>query len=185
MARKSFQELLAELSVDFPDNTTGLITPAKVRTYFTNLLNATIPAYAILDRRTGATQAITTTDAPLVFTSADIAKANGEMTADAAVGRISRIDKGTTRFDFTADLLEATNATRTLTFTLYRGAVPTVWAQSVTLTSNAQTESLTFSLIVTDPSATDYSMRVRSSANETVTFSNMALVASVQPVQAY
>jgi hypothetical protein len=185
MARKSFQELLAELTTFFPDNNTKQITAADVRNYFTEFLQAIIPAYAVLERRTGVAQAVTTVDAPLVFTAADTAKANGEMTANAAIGQVSRVDKGTTRFTFTADLLEATNNTRTLTFTLYRGAVPTVWAQSVTLTSNALVESVSFDAITTDPTATDYSIRVRSSANETVTFSNMVLVAEVVPVQAY
>jgi hypothetical protein len=185
MARKSFAELLSELTTFFPDNNTKQITAADVRDYFTGLLNAIIPAYAILERRTGVAQAVTTTDTPLVFTSADLSSANGEMTANAAIGQISRVDKGTTRFTFTADLLEATNSTRTITFTLYRGAVPTVWAQSIVLTSNAQTESLSFDMIVEDATATDYSMRVRSSANETVTFSNMVLVAEVVPVQSY
>jgi hypothetical protein len=187
MARKSFAELLAGLAAVFPDNSTGLITPAILRGYFTDFLNAIIPAYAILERRVGVAQNITpaNTDIPLVFTSADLLKANGEMTANAGAGEIGRVDKGTTRFTFTADLLEASNATRTLTFTLYRDGAPTVWSQSVTLTSNAQTESITFTMITTAPAAASYTMQVKSSAIELVTFSNMVLVAEVVPVQAY
>ena len=185
MARKSFTELLADLATSFPDNTTGLITPLVIRNYFTNFLNAIRPAYALLERRTGVAQSITTSDLPLAFTSSDITSANGEMSADAAIGRISRLDKGTTRFTMTADVLPSVNTTATITFTLYRGTVTTVWAQSITTSSNVVTESVTFDAIVEDPTATDYSMRVRSTGNISYTFSNMALVAEIVPVDSY
>lgn len=185
MARKSFAELAADLLTSFPNNSSGAITPQILRDYFTSFLNAIIPAYAILDRIPPVVQLIAVTDAPLVFTNADTLKANGELTANAAGGEIGRVDKGTTRFDFTADVLSASNSPRTITFTLYRAGVPTVWAQSIVLTSNAQIESLSFTAIVTDPTAENYSMQVKSSVAETIIFSNMVLVGEIVPVQSY
>jgi hypothetical protein len=185
MARKSMVELLSQLTVDFPDNAIGAITPAILRGYYTDFINAVRPAYALLERQLGVAQAVTTVDAPLVFTSADITSANGEMTATAVSGQIGRVDKGTTRFTFTADLLQGTNSARTITFTLYEAGVPTIWAQSIVLSSNTQIESLTFTALVYEATAVNYSMQVKSSVNETITFSNMALIAEIVPVNSY
>lgn len=44
MARKSFQELAADLPVAFPDNNTELITPAILRGYLDSFLQAIRPS---------------------------------------------------------------------------------------------------------------------------------------------
>jgi hypothetical protein len=186
MARKSMVELLAELTTQFPDNTTGLITPATVRNYFTNLINAIRPAYALLDRSAGVTQALTVAPAPLVFTTSDVTSALGEYTANAAVGRITHLIPGTVRFTFTADLLPPANQTRTVTFTLYKGGVATPWRQSITTTASGVTESISFMAILYDGgSNVNYDMYVQIDVATTFTLSNMVLVAETVPVNAY
>jgi len=52
MARKTIAELLAAVNADFPDNNTGVITPAIIRSFFSALIDAFAPAFAYLTRDT-------------------------------------------------------------------------------------------------------------------------------------
>ncbi len=47
MARKSINELIAEANAAFPDNVTGLITPADLRDFVLNFLNAAFRQFSI------------------------------------------------------------------------------------------------------------------------------------------
>jgi hypothetical protein len=185
MARKSMSELLAELLTSFPDQNTKFITPAILRGYFTDFIDAIRPAYALLTRDVGVAQAVTVAPAPLQFTNADITAGLGEFTANAATGLIHRNIPGTLRFTFTADLLPAVNATRTLAFTIYKDGVPTVWRQSITTTALAITESVGFVALIYAAAAADYQMYVSADVATSFTFSAMTLVAEVVPVNAY
>jgi hypothetical protein len=52
MARKTIAQLLADVNAEFPDNTTGAITPAIIRSFFDALIESFAPAYAYLTRET-------------------------------------------------------------------------------------------------------------------------------------
>jgi hypothetical protein len=181
MARKSLNQMLADLLVAFPDNNTKLITPTILRTYLDDLIKALRPSYAILRRDTAVAQAVTVTPIPLVFTTSDLAAALGEYTANAAVGDITRLDAGTVNFNFTADISSSSNSTRLLTFTLYKNGVATPFRQSQQFTVAGEVISLSFTAIQFNNAAASYVMRVESSVNETFTFSNMGFVAQTIP----
>jgi len=181
MARKSLDEMLADLPVSFPDNITGVITPAIVRLYFDNLIKAIRPSYAILSRSAAVTQAVTTVAAPLVFTSADTSSSQGEYTANAAVGRITRLDKGVTQFQFAGNVSSPSNSPRLLTFTIYKNGVASPFQQSQQFTTAGEIVSLTFPAIQSSSTAADYDMYVKSSVNDTFTFSNMVFIAQTIP----
>ena len=181
MARKSLDEMLADLSVAFPDNNTGAITPVVLRSYFDDLIKAIRPSYALLTRDVAVAQAITTAAAPLVFTSSDIAAAQGEYAATPGIGRITRLDKGVTEFQFTADMSSPSNSPRLLTFTLYKNGVATPFQQTQQLTVTGEVSSLTFTAIQSHSALANYDMYVKSSVNETITFSKMVLVAQTIP----
>ena len=50
MPRKSIVELTAQAAASFPDNNTGAITPALLRTMITDFLHAIAPAYGICQK---------------------------------------------------------------------------------------------------------------------------------------
>jgi len=185
MARKSMTELLAELLTSFPNQNTKFITPAILRGYFTDFIDAIRPAYALLTRDVGVAQAVTVAPAPLQFTSADVTAGLGEFTANAATGLVARNIPGTVRFTFTADLLPAVNASRTLTFTLYKDGAPTTWRQSITTTAIGITESVAFVGLIYAAAAANFQMYVSVDVATSFTFSAMTLVAEVVPVNAY
>lgn len=186
MARKSLNEMLADLLTSFPDNNTKFITPAILRTYFDNFIKVIRPSYALLRRDTGVAQAVTTVDTPLVFTTSDVTASLGEYTANAAIGEIARVDGGgTVNFTFTAGISSPSNSNRLLTFTLYKNGVAIPFRQSQSFNVANETLSLSFNALHFNATAATYSMRVQSSVNETFTFSNMVLVAQTIPVNSY
>ena len=185
MARKSMTELLAELLTSFPDNNAKFITPAILRGYFTDFINAIRPAYALLSRATGVSQSVTVAPAPLVFTTSDVSAGLGEFTANAALGKIDRLIPGTVRFTFSADMLPASNATRTITFTVYKDGVPTVWRQSVTTSATGVIESVSFVALIYAATPASYQMYVSIDVALAYTFSEMVWIAEVVPVNSY
>jgi hypothetical protein len=185
MARKSMTELLAELLTSFPDQNAKFITPAILRQYFTDFIGAIRPAYAVLSRDVGVSQAVTTTPAPLQFTDADVTAGNGEFTANAATGLVSRNIPGTVRITFSADLQPATNVTRTLQFVIHKDGVPTVWRQSISTSATGIVESISFVGLLYSGAAANYQMYVSCDANQSFTFSAMAMAVEVVPVNTY
>jgi hypothetical protein len=181
MARKSLDQMLADLLTSFPDNNTKFITPLVLRTYLDDLIKAIRPSYAWLIRDAAVAQAVTVAPAPLVFTSAELNFAQGEYSATPTIGRITRLDAGVCQFNFTADIASPSNSPRLLTFTLYKNGVATPFQQSQQFTVAGEVISLTFSAIQSSSAAANYDMYVKSSVNETFTFSNMVLVAQTIP----
>jgi hypothetical protein len=181
MARKNLNQMLADLLTSFPDNNTKFITPLVLRTYLDDLIKAIRPSYAWLIRQTGATQSVTVAPVPLVFTSAELTFAQGEYTAAAATGRITRLDAGVCQFNFTADISSPSNSPRLLTFTLYKNGVPTAFKQSQQFTVAGEVISLSFGAIQSNSALANYDMYVQSSVNETFTFSEMVFLAQTIP----
>jgi len=185
MARKSLDQMLADLLTAFPDQNTKFITPAILRTYFDDLIKALRPSYALLRRDTAVAQAVTVLPIPLVFTVADVTASQGEYTANASVGRITRLDAGTVNFQFAASVSSPSNSPRTLTFSLYKNGVATPFRQSQTFNVIGEVISLSFPAIQFNNGVANYDMYVESSVADTFTFSNMGLVAQTIPVNNY
>lgn len=181
MARKSLDQMLADLLVAFPDNNTKFITPLVLRTYFDDLIKALRPSYAWLARQVGVAQAVTVAPVPLVFTSSELTFAQGEYSAAPTTGRITRLDAGVCQFNFTADVSSPSNSTRLLTFTLYKNGVATPFRQSQTFGTSGQVLSITFGAIQSSSVPANYDMFVQSSVNETFTFSEMVFLVQTLP----
>jgi len=181
MARKSLDQMLADLITAFPNNNAKFITPLVLRTYLDDLIKALRPAYAWLVRQAGVAQAVTVAPVPLVFTSAELTYAQGEYTAVPGSGRITRLDAGVCQFNFTADISSPSNSTRLLTFTLYKNGVPSPFKQSQTFSVTGEVISVTFGAIQSSSLPADYDMYVQSSVNETFTFSEMVFLAQTLP----
>jgi hypothetical protein len=186
MARKSLDQMLADLLTSFPDQNTKFITPAILRQYLDDLIKAIRPSYAWLFIATPPVpQAVTTAAAPLVFTSSEISFSQGEYTANPVVGRVTRLDPGTTEFSFTADVSSPSNSPRTLTFTLYKNGIPAVFRQSVVFSVAGEVISVTFNAIQYNNVAANYDMYVSSNVNETFSFSEVVFLARTVPVNNY
>jgi len=186
MARKSLKEVLTDSGIFFPDNNTGQITPTGLRTWIAELIGAISPGYAYIVRPGPTVQAMTAVPAALVFDTATVTNSGqADYTANAAAGEIVRVERGTTRLTFTADITPPTNSNSNLTFTLFKNGVATVWRVSVTLTAIAVKESVSMSMIDYNSSAAIYTMHASSNANGNYSFSEMELVAEVVPVWEY
>ena len=181
MARKTLNQMLADLLTSFPDNNTKFITPLVLRTYLDDLIKALRPSYAWLVRQAGVAQAVTVAPVQLVFTASELAFAQGEYSANAAIGRITRLDAGVCQFNFTADVSSPSNSKRLLTFTLYKNGVATPFRQSAEFGVANEVISVSFSAIQSSSLPANYDMYVQSSVNETFTFSEMVFLAQTLP----
>ena len=183
MPRKSIQELTAQAIASFPDNTTGLITPALLRAMFIDFLNAISPAYGLLSRSTPNVQVLGLAPVIVAFQTAFDGDP-AQTTSSTASNTIARSERGTSTINFTADL--ECQANRFVTFTLYKNGVATTWR----ITGNGGGAGNPISVALTaidyaDPAAT-YAIEATCETNGTsVTLSNMALVLAVDPVRSY
>lgn len=183
MARKSFQELAAELPVSFPDNNTELITPAILRGYLDLFLQAIRPSYAVLNRETPNSQTLGVTDVPLIFENATLTDVP-DYTAVAATGTITRLERGTTRHTFTSTVEGAVN--RLVTVVLYRNGLATPWRISASLQGAGKPVDVSLTAILYTSVAATFQWRVLAdTAGTAVTFSNLDALAETVPVNAY
>jgi hypothetical protein len=185
MARKSLLEVTTAAAVAFPDNTAGEITPQILRTWIADLIGAIRPAYCYLSRIGPTAQTPPAgTPAALVFDSGAVSPVV-DYTYVAATGTITRNEKGTCRFTFTADIEPTANANNLLTFTLYKNGVATAWKQSVMLTATGVIESVSLAAIEYLNGIGTYQMRISAAAATPMNFSNMTFVAETVPVWDY
>ena len=184
MARMSLQEVTSSAALLFPDNSTKLITPAKMRQFISELIGAIRPAYGYLSRSANVVQALTTTPSPLVMDTAALSPIV-DYTLNAPLARIQRNEAGTTNFTFTCDIQGSTNTTRQVTFTLYKNGVATPWRQTVSLTTSTIVGGVSFPAIEYLNGVAQYQMMVSCDAAYSVTFSNVVFVAETVPVWEY
>jgi len=183
MPRKSFVELANELVVDFPDNVTGAITPAILRTYFNNFLDAIRPAYGIISRETPAVQVLGVADVPLIFEVGSVSTVP-DYTVTPASGTVTRLAAGTTRLTFTTTIDTAVG--RIITVTLYKNGVATPWRISATGGGAGKPVDIALNALQYDAGAAVYQWQVRADAASTnTTFSNVDCIAETVPVNAY
>ena len=184
MARKSTQELLAEIAAKLPDNTIGAITPALLREVLDDIVLAFQPAYAYLQQVAGTVLTLGLTPVQVGFVTAFDSLPSQSTSTGGAAAQIAITDRGTTSFEFTADI--ETNNGRFVTFTLYKNGAPTTWRVTANGGGTGNPVACGFSAIdYADPAAT-YSIWASAEVDATsVTFSNAGVIAAIQPVNDY
>lgn len=183
MARKSILELIAQADADFPDNVTGLITPAKLRGWATDFLNSIAPAYGVLSLTGPLNQTFGLTPALVVFQTATNSDPS-QTTAVVPGSTITRAEKGTSTINFSMDI--ETNASRFITFTLFKNGVATPWR----VTGNGAGAGNPIAVALTavdyaDPAAV-YDIRATAeTAGTVVTLTNGIFIVQVEPVRSF
>lgn len=183
MPRKSITELIAQATADFPDNVTGQITPAKLRTWATDFLNAIRPAYGICQKTAPQTVNLGLTPVAIAYTTATSSDIN-QLTASAPLGTVARTERGTSTINFTMDIECATN--RFITATLFKDGVATPWCITVNGAGTGNPVGMALTAIdYADPAVT-YEVRMSAETAGTSTIlSNGALVLAIDPVNSY
>lgn len=185
MARPSLEEVTTNAAILFPDNNTKLITPAKLRQFISELIGAIRPAYGYLVQTANLVKSLTTTPSSATYTSGIVSPVI-DFGTNITTGVITRNDKGMTTINFTADVLGSVNATRLVTFTLFKNGAPTVWRQSVSLSTNNLVESVSFTALEYEGvAAAQYEIRISSDVATSVTLSQMVFLAETVPVWSY
>ena len=128
MPRKSITELIAQAAASFPDNATGAITPALLRAFCEDFLHAIAPAYGVCQKTAPQTVNLGLTPVAIAYTTATSSDIN-QLLASAPLGKIERLERGTSTINFTMDIECATN--RFITATLFKNGVATPWRITV------------------------------------------------------
>lgn len=183
MPRKSISELTAQAIASFPDNVTGLITPALLRTMFEDFLKAIAPAYGVCQKTAPQTVNLGLTPVAIVYTTATSSDIN-QLTASAATGKISRMERGTSTINFTMDIECASN--RFITATLFKNGVATLWRITTNGAGTGNPVGMALTAIdYADPQA-EYEVRLSAEQEGVSTvISNGAFLLSVDPVNSY
>lgn len=183
MARKSINELAAQAIANFPDNITGDVSPADLRQFCLDFLEAISPAYGYLTKTTGSSQLLGLTPVVVDFT-AGFDSDPTQTTSSAANNNITRSERGTCTMNFSCDF--ETNSGRFITFTIFKNSSATPWR----VTGNGAGAGNPVSVALTavdyaDPAAI-YDVRATAElANTTTTLSDIVLLLSVDPVKSY
>lgn len=183
MPRKSIVELEAQADATLEDNSTGSISPSDVRTMVKDFLNAIRPAYGVLQKTAPSTQVIGLTPVIMQWTAAQDSDPL-QTNSSAAIGRITRTERGTSTINFTADL-ECQNG-RFVTFTLFKNGVATTWR--VTGNGGGTGNPIAVALAAVDYAdpAAYYEIFVSAElAGTNVALSNAGLILSVDPVNSF
>ena len=183
MPRKSIVELTAQAIASFPDNVTGLITPAALRTFCEDFLNAIRPAYGICQKTAPQTVNLGLTPAAIQYTTAQDSDIN-QTNSSAANGTITRLERGTATINFSMDIACATN--RFITATLFKNGVATTWRITVNGAGTGNPVGMAFTAVdYADPAAT-YDVRLSAeAAGVSTVINNGALILGVDPVNSY
>lgn len=184
MARKSILELIAQAEVDFPDNTTGMITPALLRQWCVDFLNSIAPAYGYLTLAGPTNQTFGLTPSLVVFQGA-VNSDPSQVTAAVPASTVTRTERGTATINFTMDM-EASNG-RFVSFTLYKNGVATTWRTTGNGggAGNPVGVALTAVDYAPDPGAV-YDIRATAEVNgAVVVLSNGAFVVQIEPVRSF
>ena len=183
MPRKSIVELTAQAAASFPDNVTGLITPAALRTFCEDFLNAIRPAYGICQKTAPQTVNLGLTPVAIAYTTATSSDIN-QLTASAATGAISRYERGTATINFTMDVECATN--RFITATLFKNGVATTWRITVNGAGAGNPVGMAFTAVDYADPAASYDVRLSAEAAGVSTIiNNGAFLLAVDPVNSY
>jgi hypothetical protein len=175
MARKSIDQLVGQSEAALPDNTSGAISPADVRTMIRDFLDTVTPTYGGL-QIVSRPQALNTTPANLIFQSA-IASFPPEWAADPVAGTLVRVPGVpvlNARFTVNGDVIGAQG--EEVTVALYANDVFTGWASTVTAQGPTNRGTFSFSAIQDIKEATTFALKVSSSKVVNFTFENVLFI---------
>ncbi len=182
MARKTMVELLATITANFPNNTTGEISPTDLRQFCTDFVDTVTPAYGILAITAPMAQVVGVTDQVLPWLSEYLVQAP-EFTTTPATGIVRRTQNIVVNdIKINIDVEMATN--RECLGTLYANGVATIWRGKVS--GNGPGRPAVLSIEATNYSAVpvDYQLRVQcDQAGTPVTFSNGVFLVEAIPVR--
>ena len=183
MPRKSIVELIAQAQASFPDNITGAITPALLRSMIEDFLHAIAPAYGICQKTAPQTVNLGTTPVAIQYNTAQSSDIN-QLLASAALGEIERLERGTSTINFTMDIECANN--RFITATLFKDGVATSWRITANGAGTGNPVGMALTAIdYADPAAT-YEIRLSAEAAGVSTIiSNGAFILGVDPVNSF
>ena len=184
MARKSINELIAQANADFPDNATGLITPAKLRQFCVDFLNTMSPTYGYLTAAGPVSQTINTTWALLAVFDTAYDSDPSQTTANATTDTITRAEKGSSTFQFSIDFACANNVS--MHFALYKNGTITSWRISGVGRGAGNPVSVALTAVdYADPAASYQIWASAENAGTAGTFSAAAFLLSVEPVKSF
>lgn len=184
MARKSIAELIAQATANFPDNVTGLITPAALRNWAIDFLNAISPAFGYLTLTGPLTQTFGLAPALVVFQAAFNSDPS-QTTAAVPASTVTKVERGNVTINFTMDI--ETQTGRFITFALYKNGVATGWSTTGNGAGNANPVGVSLTAVdyAPDPGAV-YSIRATAeTAGTSVTMRNGGFVVQVEPVRTF
>lgn len=183
MPRKSITDLTAQATADFADNNAGLITPALLRNFCNDFLNAIRPAYGILQKTTPQTVSLGTVPSGIQYTVQNDSDPN-QTNSSPATGTITRTERGTSTINFTMDIECATN--RFITATLFKNGVATAWRVTTNGAGAGNPVGMAMTAVdYADPPA-EYEVRLTAEADAvSTTISNGAFIVSVDAVNSY
>ena len=178
------QECIAALAALIPDNVTQLVTPASVRSAITNIINAIYPASGYMTQIPNRSYAANILPRLMIYDASTLSP-QVDYTLNIANGQALRLEKGTTAFEYNADVIAPNNTT--ITFTLFKNNVATLWAQSVTGTGNGNPQSVSFSgFDYSSTPNTVYEIRVSAESNNTaITVNNSVFLCLSEIVGVY
>lgn len=182
MPVKSINELIAQANAGFPDNTTGLITPAILRQFVLDFLAAMAPAYGLLTATGPLVQALTPTPSLLVFSTAYDSNPAQTTTAVPA-STITRAERGSSRITLNATFACLNNIS--VNFFLYRNGVNT--GVKVTGVGRGALNPVSVSLVMLDYAdpAPVYSIQVAAESAQSVTFTDLVFLLATVPVTSF
>lgn len=177
--RKTSDALRAEVLANFPDNTTGLITPAAVRQMFEDIIDSFTQAWGILQGSPGVATALTTTPTKLSIFDTVFAT-SPELAADATTDSITATLGGYFSFNVTVSMAGDNNAD--IELALYRDGAPTIWVSLTTTTGAANRAELTLEGFTQGNPGSVFELYARTlTGTANVTFSlNQFLMSTVQ-----
>ena len=181
MTRKTINELYAQVAASFPDNSSGLITPALLRAFCQDFLDTVRPSYGAMSLTTPLVKAVTTVNSSFAW-EAVIAAQAPDYTCSLPGGIITRSGgPASGRISLTIDAIAPNNTI--LTFTLFIDGVATPWATSNTSTSATDVQSYAFMAINYSANlAPTYQIQVKSNASGNITLQNAVFVVENVPV---
>jgi len=181
--RKSITELLAQAASSFPDNTTGAITPALLRTFVEDFLQAIAPAYGILQKTASQTVTLGLTPVAISYTTSTDSNAN-QTNSSAPNGKVTRLERGTSTINFTMDIECAAN--RFITATMYKSGVATPWRITVNGAGTGNPVGMSLTIVDYADPAAEYEIRLSAEQDGVSTIiSNGAFIVAVDPVDDY
>jgi len=180
MTRKTVSELLAEVDASFPDNNTGQITPALLRTMFKDFLDSVRPTTVSFYRQTPISPS---TPSPITLGWEFLAGVpSPDFTASAPnLGRFARLGNNT-QTNFVVDLTVKVPTGAKLTVGLYKNGVDTGYSEPYTSVDGNTERNIT--IVGTTQDAAEpasYDIRVtNTAANFTFVRGHFLMIASAR-----